>query len=83
LFEDDALIAHVQNGIEKLNQKYGRLTNDTFFLFHRPRQWNAKQNMWMGYERKRGKLGDLNSLLRGEGEERFSVVVGIQRSIPL
>ncbi|WP_276372349.1 glycoside hydrolase family 94 protein [Chryseolinea sp. H1M3-3] len=76
LFEDDALIAHVQNGIEKLNQKYGRLSNDTFFLFHRPRQWNAKQNMWMGYERKRGKLGDLNRLLRGEGEDRFSVVVG-------
>jgi hypothetical protein len=48
LFEDDGLIAHVQQGIETLNKKYGRLTADTFFLFHRPRQWNAKQNKWMG-----------------------------------
>jgi cellobiose phosphorylase len=76
LFEDDALVARVQKGIETLNQKYGRLNDDTFFLFHRPRQWNPRQNMWMGYERKRGKLSELNQLLRGEGEDRFSVIVG-------
>ncbi len=36
-----------------------------FYLFHRPRRWNAEARIWMGHERKRGKLGDLNSLLRG------------------
>lgn len=75
-FEDDDLLAAVQKGIENLNQKYGRLSNDTFFLFHRPRWWNPRQNMWMGYERKRGKLSELNQLLRGEGEDRFSVIIG-------
>ena len=30
----------------------------------------------MGYERKRGKLADLNALLRGSGRERFSLIVG-------
>ena len=38
---------------------------DTFFLFHRPRRWNPRERVWMGYERKRGKLADLNALLRG------------------
>lgn len=76
LFEDDSLINLVQQGIEDLNKKYGRLSNDTFFLFHRPRKWNPRQNLWMGYERKRGKLSELNRVLRGEGEDRFSVIVG-------
>ena len=30
----------------------------------------------MGYERKRGKLADLNSLLRGGSEDRFSLIIG-------
>ncbi len=49
---------------------------DPFFLFHRPRRWNAQERRWMGYERKRGKLGDLNSLLRGGHRGGFSVIVG-------
>src|SRR5438034_3318839 len=50
--------------------------DDTFFLFHRPRRWNPQERMWMGYERKRGKLGDLNALLRGGHREGFSLIVG-------
>ncbi|MGH7261430.1 MAG: glucoamylase family protein, partial [Nitrospiraceae bacterium] len=49
---------------------------DTFFLFHRPRRWNPQERIWMGYERKRGKLAELNSLLRGGSNDRFSLVVG-------
>ncbi len=47
-----------------------------FYLLHRPRRWNAEARIWMGYERKRGKLGDLNALLRGDPAERFSLIVG-------
>ena len=47
-----------------------------FYLFHRPRRWNAKARTWMGYERKRGKLDDLNSLLRGGHSGAFSRIVG-------
>lgn len=50
--------------------------SDIFFLFHRPRRWNAQEKVWMGYERKRGKLADLNALLRGGGKEAFSLIVG-------
>ena len=73
---DEALVLAVKNGIIELNKKYGRTSNDTFFLFHRPRRWNKYDKIWMGYERKRGKLGDLNALLRGRGNNAFSEIVG-------
>ena len=58
---------------------------DTFFLFHRPRRWNARERVWMGHERKRGKLADLNALLRGKAQagpgEAFSQIVGDTRTL--
>ena len=73
---DEALLLTVKDKIIELNKKYGRIRNDTFFLFHRPRKWNKQDKIWMGFERKRGKLGELNALLRGQGRENFSVIVG-------
>ncbi len=60
------------SGSPNSTSKYGR----SFFLFHRPRRWNPEERVWMGYERKRGKLADLNALLRGRANGRFSRVVG-------
>ncbi|PKN01144.1 MAG: cyclic beta 1-2 glucan synthetase [Elusimicrobia bacterium HGW-Elusimicrobia-1] len=74
--DDDALLAQAVAGIEKLNQKYRRLKENIFYLFHRPRIWNDRESVWMGYERKRGKLADLNSLLRGGAKDKFSAIVG-------
>jgi cyclic beta-1,2-glucan synthetase len=76
--EDEPLLRLVQQRIEELNAKYGHSRGDTFFLFHRSRRWNPQERIWMGYERKRGKLAELNALLRG-GEhagDRFSLVIG-------
>ena len=64
--EDEPLLQLVRQKIEALNDKYRSPTGDTFFLFHRPRRWNPRDRIWMGYERKRGKLSDLNEFLRGE-----------------
>ncbi len=74
--EDELLLKLAQKGIEELNGKYRETARDAFFLFHRPRRWNAGERVWMGYERKRGKLADLNALLRGGSRDRFSLVVG-------
>jgi cellobiose phosphorylase len=75
--EDGPLIDHASRRIDALNALYG---GDRFLLFHRPRRWNPGERVWMGFERKRGKLADLNWLLRATGHasasERFSVVVG-------
>ncbi len=74
--EDEPLLLLARQRIEELNEKYKSLTNDAFFLFHRPRRWNPRDRIWMGYERKRGKLADLNALLRGGAKDRFSLIVG-------
>jgi len=80
--EDASLVQLAQLRINELNKKYGsdQQGSDIFFLFHRPRRWNPQERIWMGYERKRGKLADLNALLRGNVRDavgdRFSLVVG-------
>ena len=74
--EDEPLLRLAEKKIRGLNEKYGGAKYSAFFLFHRPRRWNSRERKWMGYERKRGKLAELNSLLRGGSRERFSAVVG-------
>jgi cyclic beta-1,2-glucan synthetase len=76
LADDDLLLETAKTYIEALNQKYGSEKNELFFLFHRPRRWNSRDKIWMGYERKRGKLTHLNSLLRGGPTEDFSCIIG-------
>jgi cellobiose phosphorylase len=71
---DAALLTLIAGNIDALNKKYHR--TDLFFLFHRPRVWNPQEQIWMGYERKRGKLADLNAFLRGKARECFERVVG-------
>ncbi len=73
---DASLLARAREGIERLNAKVPASPAGRFFLFHRPRRWNPGEGVWMGYERKRGKLAELNALLRGRGRDRFSEVVG-------
>jgi hypothetical protein len=52
--------------INDLNQKYASSGKGGFILLHRHRIFNVRQGVWMGWERKRGKLLDLNKLLAGE-----------------
>lgn len=73
---DEDLLRLAANGIESLNNKYSREKSDIFFLLHRPRTWNAGENCWMGYERKRGKLGALNALIKSGKTDSFSLIVG-------
>jgi cellobiose phosphorylase len=81
---DGPLVELAGARIDELNEKYGRgegwIRGDIFFLFHRPRRWNPQERVWMGHERKRGKLADLNALLRGRAGaaagDHFALVVG-------
>ena len=51
---------------DELNERYDGSGAGSFFLLHRHRIFNARQGVWMGWERKRGKLLDLNKLLKGQ-----------------
>jgi hypothetical protein len=64
----DALVDLCRGLIAGLNQRYGRDSRRPFFLFHRRRTFNESEGVWMGWERKRGKLLDLNRLLRNDGD---------------
>ncbi|TDK67640.1 cyclic beta 1-2 glucan synthetase [Sapientia aquatica] len=75
--EDASLIGHVKANILKLNQRYPLVDEDNFLLLHRPRTWDKQDKLWMGYERKRGKLVDLNAFLLDQIATPFSVIVGI------
>ncbi len=80
--EDEPLLRLARERIEGLNAKYRDPSGDSFYLFHRPRRFNPQDAVWMGHERKRGKLSDLNALLRGGGFEAFALVVGDTAVLP-
>ncbi len=63
--DDEALLAAAAASIDRLNARHGEAPGGgaRFLLFHRERRWNAAQGVWMGWERKRGKLHELNALL--------------------
>ena len=74
--EDESLLQRTREKIEALNEKYRATGTQAFFLLHRPRRWNALDGLWMGYERKRGKLAELNALLCAGRTQGFSLIVG-------
>lgn len=73
---DLQLVAHAQDAIERLNEKYGKEDYRPFYFFHRERTWNPGEECWMGWERKRGKLEEFNKLLRGNDSTTFIVQIG-------
>jgi cyclic beta-1,2-glucan synthetase len=70
--EDRELLQTTIDGIEQMNRRSGR--NDRFVLLHRKRLLNEAEGTFMGWERKRGKLEELNGLLRGKTDTTFEVV---------
>ena len=73
---DPPILAAAREGIENLNRRFGPDHAERFFLFHRARRWNTQERVWMGWERKRGKIEEFNRLLRGAADTSFTVQVG-------
>ncbi len=73
--EQCALLSQAMSDIQTLNRRYP-CCRQRFYLLHRSPEWNASQDIWMGYERKRGKLALLNSWLR-HPDTQFSSVAGM------
>ena len=79
--EDDPLVELCSQLIKGLNEKHAGEGQGLFMLLHRHRIYNPREGVWMGWERKRGKLMDLNKLLRGEYDS-FPVKVGDLSVLP-
>lgn len=69
---DDDLLAAAREGVARLNRQYSDAPGGArFLLLHRRRLWNPGEGAWIGWERKRGKLSELNRLLRGATDTTF------------
>ena len=69
---DEELLTAAAAAIARLNQRHGAAPDgERFLLLHRRRTWNEAEGKWMGWERKRGKLHELNRLLRGATDTTF------------
>jgi cyclic beta-1,2-glucan synthetase len=80
---DSQLLTAAANGIASLNLRYGPApSGNRFLLLHRRRLFNAGEGKWMGWERKRGKLHELNRLLRGAADTSFVAVPGLAQETP-
>ena len=79
--EDSAMVQLCSKLIEELNGRYSAKNEGSFFHLHRHRLYNPRERRWMGWERKRGKLNELNQLLRGKSDS-FPVRIGDLSILP-
>jgi cyclic beta-1,2-glucan synthetase len=80
---DDEMLGAAADGIARLNHRHGAAPEGArFLLLHRRRIWNEGQGKWIGWERKRGKLHELNRLLRGATDTTFVAVGGCPPAVP-
>ncbi len=80
---DDELLGAAVAAIARLNRRHEPASNgDRFLLLHRRRVWNEQQGKWIGWERKRGKLHELNRLLRGASDTTFVEAAGQPPVVP-
>ncbi len=81
---DEETLAAAREGIGRLNSRHGPAPGggERFLLFHRRRLWNEGEHTWMAWERKRGKLHELNRLLRGAQDTTFLTTAGTAPVVP-
>jgi cyclic beta-1,2-glucan synthetase len=80
---DEALLDVAILGIARLNRRYGAAKGgERFLLLHRKRVWCESEQRWMGWERKRGKLQELNRLLRGAVDTTYVTSTGKSPWVP-
>ena len=63
---DSRLLEAARSCLAALNERHG---GNRFFLFHRERLWSESEQKFIGWERKRGKLEELNRLIDGTRPE--------------
>ncbi len=72
----DTVLDSAERAIADLNRRHGDGTDGPFHLLHREPVWSSGEGCFMGWERKRGKLEELNRLLRGESSTAYARQVG-------
>ncbi|MDI6870912.1 MAG: glucoamylase family protein [Bacillota bacterium] len=79
---DAEILETAAKRIAALNARYPATCGSSFYLMHRRRQWNPCEGVWMGWERKRGKLTEFNALLCGDRDTSFTLIEGDTSILP-
>ena len=78
---DAAILDAAREGVAALAARFGP-DSKRFFFFHRDRLWNPNEQVWMGWERKRGKIEEFNALLGGATETGYVIQIGALDVLP-
>lgn len=79
---DAAITDAALEAVRELNAKYPAGGKQIFYYMHRSRKYNASQDRWMGWERKRGAIIEFNRLLRGAQDTSFDIISGDLSGLP-
>jgi cyclic beta-1,2-glucan synthetase len=79
---DAEILSEACAGIEELNLRHRQGGRDPFYLFHRRRLLNPREDCFMGWERKRGKIEEFNRLLRGDAGTSYTTQIGDLTLLP-
>lgn len=74
LKDDKKVVNAALKDIKELNSKYAKDGENIFYFLCRERLYNPSQNLWLGWERKRGKIMEFNSLLRGDKHTTYNTI---------
>lgn len=74
--DEETLLSVACAEIKRLNRQHCAGGPPVFYFLHRPRKWNPREGVWMGEERKRGKLAALNRLILAGDREPFEILEG-------
>lgn len=83
--DDDELLMDVAySELKLLNERHPVKPTEhpRFSIYHRRRVFNPQEERWMGWERKRGKLHELNRLLLGATDTTYQGSDGNGLSVP-
>ena len=69
--QDQELLRLAEAGIKNLNDRYADSARDKFYLLHRARLWSEGEEIWKGWERKRGKIVEFNRWILGDESTSF------------
>jgi len=73
---DEEIIGIAKDGIDTLNLRHASTGPIRFALFFRQRLWNQSEQKWMAWERKRGKIEELNRFILGDSSTTLQLIVG-------
>jgi cyclic beta-1,2-glucan synthetase len=79
---DAAILQAAEEGVAELNEKHGEGGERPFHVFVRSRRMSESEQVWMGWERKRGALTEFGRLLRGATDTSFTTVAGDPSFLP-